>query len=178
MPRIGQVAVALLTATLACAGGAAAISNVTGVSPMVLIRPASATTAQVLTVANTNSSGVPDIAAAVARPDTQESATTTVELPSPTARPSDGATPSAPAVVQPRASASTSASSPARPTPSPATSSGSSSHSDADGNSGTDGGNWSAYQEGGTDGGNWSAYQEGGTDGGNWSAYQEAGRDD
>ena len=63
MSRMSQIALAVFAATLACAGGAAAIGNVTGVSPLSVLHPAS--NVEVLTVANINQARVPDIAAAV-----------------------------------------------------------------------------------------------------------------
>ena len=63
MPRMGQIAIAEFAATLACAGGATAIGNVTGVSPLSVLHPAS--NVAVLTVANINQERVPDIAPAV-----------------------------------------------------------------------------------------------------------------
>lgn len=131
MPKFGHIAIAVVTATLACAGGAAAIGNVTGVSPMVLIRPTSATSMQVLTVANVNSSRVPDIASAVAHPQSDRSepspsASEPVVLPTPTTTTS--AAPSASASVQPRPGSSSAAS----PSPSPSMSVGGGSDDDHD----------------------------------------------
>lgn len=137
MPRFGQVVVAVLTASVACAGGAAAIGNVTGVSPMVLLRPSSATSMEVLTVANIRSVRVPsfapadspavapEVGPAVARPTTDATpprpahsepavehtatASPSASVPTPTpVRPKPNATASAPAVVSPTPSSGTS----------------------------------------------------------------------
>ena len=140
MPRIGQIVVAVLTATVACAGGAAAVSSVTGVSPMVLLRPTSATSMQVLTVANVNSARVPDIARAIAHASRDPQADDFIAP-----EPSDTRTASPRPSVSAHAPASTKAepgpraSTTALATPSPAVTTGSSTDDDGD-DSGKDNG--------------------------------------
>jgi hypothetical protein len=133
MPRIGQIVVAVLTATVACAGGAAAVSSVTGVSPMVLLRPTSASSMQVLTVANVNSARVPDIAPAVAHAslDPQADDFTATE-PNETRTVSPRPSASAHAPASPKPEPSPRASTSALATPSPAVTPGSSTDDDGD----------------------------------------------
>lgn len=129
MPRMGQVVVAVLTASLACAGGAAAIGNVTGVSPMLLLRPTSATSTQVLTVANVNSARVTDIAPAVAGADAEPvvskpTAHQSKPVPHTPSNPRPSRSATAPALVQPKPSASPSPLASASPSQSSGTGSG------------------------------------------------------
>lgn len=150
MPRMGQIAIAVFAATLACVGGAAAIGNVTGVSPLSVLHPAS--NVAVLTVANINQERVPVIAPAVtgmlrpvptATPETPGARAT--DAPAHTNDPTPGATKStpskAPALVA-KPTATSQPSSPAgvnsTPSPSPSASSGSSKDDSDDGDSGKD----------------------------------------
>lgn len=99
MSRIGQVTVAVIASAVVCAGGAAAIGTVTGVSPLVLISSSSVTHEEELTVANPNASSAPDIAVAVAHVRPSSDQPKPSAEPSASSRPTTQPTKEAPATV-------------------------------------------------------------------------------